>query len=442
MELYKIVYSDGDGVKQAGNTRFAPLGAEYAEAVSATVTAEAAEWRLCVSNGWARSNDLYDTSSSGSGLSHKGLDHRSIKGFLVQNGHFAGVVLALEFSHGGGMSSYRDSYYCILHADGRISGRNESGSTFTGEDSDSEDIDTYTLENIYGNKPVEEKKHKEGIFSFEINGEREGTCTLVGLECEEIGALEIPERLGGYTVSAIAPALCKGREDVTSLEIPNTVEEIGTEAFAGCSRMRALRIGKGLRAIGENAVYSPAGSFYACTGLEEIRVHPENRHFRSDGNCLIRLERETWLGTVLLRDTLILGCKNTDLTQTKDLFAIENFAFFGCKGLKKITVPKTVYRIGYAAFRDCAGLKAALLFPDTDHEPMICSYAFRGCASLEYVYIEKGLSRIEQDSFADCPALSALCFGGTRKDWDCVRTGYNHIPHFSIPVLCEQKPKD
>ena len=441
MKLFQVVLSDGESVQKAGNVKFAPLKEEYAKTVADTVYREAKDWQLCISNSYEHTNDLYDSHTSSSSQSTAALEGGAVAGILVKGGHFAGAVLHLQFSHGGSMASYRDDYYCILHADGSISGKNEAGSSFTGEDSDSEDIDTYTLKNIYGNAPVEEDKQKEGIFVFEISPDKENACTLVGIEGEIEGALVIPQSLRGYAVRAIAPAICKGREDIESLVIPDSVEEIGEEAFAKCARMRSLVIGKGLRAVGDNGVYQGTGSFFACTGLETIEVHPENPHFRADGNCLIRNEKEIWLGTALNRDALILGCKNTDIRKAKKIYAIESFAFYGCEGLKKAVVPKSVYRIGRSAFEKCAGLEKAILFQGTDMETSISADAFYGCTSLGYVFIEKGLRWIEETSFEECPALREICYGGTEENWKKARTGYNHTPFLPVPVLFEQTPR-
>lgn len=441
MELYKIVLSDEGNVKKAGDVRFAPLNEEYAATIAGTVKAEAGEWRLCVDNESMHADDIHDTKDSSTSYSHTGFENSVVKGLLVSGGHFAGVVLFLRFTHGGGMSCYEDEYYCILHADGRISGKNEAGTVFTGEDSDSENINRYTLVNVYGNKPVEAEKSREGIFVYEVCGEKENACMLTEIGGENVGELKIPEKLGGYTVITIAPAICKGREDIEALEIPDTVEEIGEEAFAKCSRMRTLKIGKGLRAVGENGYHSGTGTFHACTGLETIEVHPENEHFRSHGNCLIRIEKDMWLGIALNRDAVILGCKNTDLTKTKGIYEIENYAFYGCEGLKKVVVPKVTYRVGRSAFEGCKDLKKAILFKGTDMETAIGAYAFRNCEALEYVFIEKGLRWIEEDSFDGCSALQEICHGGTARKFHEAKTGYNHTPYFDIPVRHEQTPK-
>ena len=444
MKFYKIVLSDGPDVQEAGWKKFAPLDEEYAKTIAATVEAEAAEWRLCVNNKWMHADDLHDTKETSSSHSNKGFDSSVVKGYLVNNGHFAGVVLLLEFSHGGGMSSYRDKYYCILHTNGNIDGKNEAGSSFTGEDSDSEDIDTYTIENIYGKKPIEKVRQKADGFLFEVSGEYVGTCTIVGVEIESLKCLKIPEALAGYTVRAIASSVFEGREDIESLEIPDCVEEIGEKAFANCTKMRSLKIGEGLCVVGENrAPYGKTGAFVGCSGLEKIKVAPKNKHFRSDGNCLIKIDRpKDYCGIVLNRDALILGCCNTDISKVKIIHAIECFAFYGCEGLKAIDIPKMVQRVGCCAFENCTGLERVTLFEGTRDYPQICSDAFTGCSSLSYVWLAKGLRWLEEDSFDDCPALKEICYGGTEEDWENVTEGYGCRPHFDTPVLYEQPKKD
>ena len=80
MELFKVVLSDGTNVQKAGDTKFAPLDEECAKAVAQTVEAEAADWRLCVNNEWMRSNDIYDTQSSGSSQDNKNFGASAFRG--------------------------------------------------------------------------------------------------------------------------------------------------------------------------------------------------------------------------------------------------------------------------------------------------------------------------------------------------------------------------
>ena len=141
------------------------------------------------------------------------------------------------------------------------------------------------------------------------------------------------------------------------------------------------------------------------------------------------------------RDALILGCKNTDMTAAKEFYSIGHFAFYGCEGLEKIVVPKSVFFIGCSAFENCTGLKKAILFKGANMRTQINSLAFAGCTSLKYVFIEKSLCWADDNTFKNCTALKEICFGGTHDDWDKVRTIYNNLLFLDIPVLCEQTPE-
>ena len=80
------------------------------------------------------------------------------------------------------------------------------------------------------------------------------------LNNNEITAMEIPN-----TVTAIKPWAFTGCTSFTSVTIPNGVTSIGNGAFAGCNQMATLTISNSVSTIGNNA-------FNNCYGLTEMFV--------------------------------------------------------------------------------------------------------------------------------------------------------------------------
>lgn len=64
---------------------------------------------------------------------------------LVVDGHFAGIILHTEDTHGGVTQCYKSSECSILYIDGKIVGNNKSYWGFTGSESSSSETKTYTL---------------------------------------------------------------------------------------------------------------------------------------------------------------------------------------------------------------------------------------------------------------------------------------------------------
>lgn len=119
----------------------------------------------------------------------------------------------------------------------------------------------------------------------------------------------IPDRLGGYPVTAIgneAFATAQCQWTLTSVVIPDTVTVIGERAFQNCVLLESVTLPAALEEIG-------AGAFHGCQSL-------------------------------------------TAVTFPETLTAIQDYAFFACPGLTSLTVPASVAWIGNNAFNGGSSL--------------------------------------------------------------------------------------
>lgn len=112
---------------------------------------------------------------------------------------------------------------------------------------------------------------------------------------------------------------------------------------------------------------------------------------------------------------------------------IGNEAFSGGKTIQELTIPNTVYNIGYAAFykceklheihfsdglkvlersafNGCSGLKKVVL-PETLLD--IGTRAFAYCSRLQSVYIPESVGHISDDAFEGCKDLTICCAAGS-----------------------------
>lgn len=83
-------------------------------------------------------------------------------------------------------------------------------------------------------------------------------------------------------------------------------------------------------------------------------------------------------------------------------------AFFGCKELKKIVLPRGTIKIGEAAFEGCSSLDT-ISFGGTEEE--IGKRAFAECTNLSFVDIPKSVSWIREEAFRDCSKLKNIKIG-------------------------------
>ena len=127
---------------------------------------------------------------------------------------------------------------------------------------------------------------------------------------------------------------------ISSIKIPDSVENINEWAFSGCLAITAIMVPEGVKVIGK-------GAFSGCPNLESIQVVPGNTVYDSRDNCNAIIESAT--------DKLIAGCRNTVIPQ--GVTAIGRSAFAGCSKLTSITIPDSVTQIERGALERCCGLK-------------------------------------------------------------------------------------
>lgn len=80
----------------------------------------------------------------------------------------------------------------------------------------------------------------ESAFTYEVK--EDGTATITA--CTATGDIVIPETLGGYTVTELAPKLFYGVRGITSVYIPRTVTTIGmwSYVFSYCPNLTAIYV--------------------------------------------------------------------------------------------------------------------------------------------------------------------------------------------------------
>ena len=169
---------------------------------------------------------------------------------------------------------------------------------------------------------------------------------------------------------------------------------IGDFAFADCSNLTNITIGKGVTSIGDYA-------FYGCSGLESISVFDENTKYCSKENCLIETETKT----------LILGCNNSIVPNDNSVTSIGDYAFYGCSGLTgELIIPDSVTSIGDSAFHGCGGLTSVTIGKGVTS---IGYGMFNDCSGLTNVTIGENVSNIGYHAFYGCTSLENVEFKDT-----------------------------
>lgn len=235
------------------------------------------------------------------------------------------------------------------------------------------------VKGLFGSKNVEcsfkRKQDSEGAYTDKvvvgsqvdgapaIAADLGGTVVIPSTITDASGATYYVEGIGSYAFGASVP---EQASNITGIEIPTAVTNIGQAAFANCSSLKDVTFvdGGAIQEIGSNA-------FLNCAALEEI-----------------------------------------DLPQS--LQTISTAAFNGA-GLKSLYIPAHVQTIGKRAFDACKSLKSIVfgaameLKLDKNADPVAL-----GADDIEN---QKGassnkseLSLIDDYVFADCNALAKVVF--------------------------------
>ncbi len=225
---------------------------------------------------------------------------------------------------------------------------------------------------------AEEKVHNGFTYTVE-NGE----VTITGYSGSE-NPLVLPSQIGGAPVTRIADrAHWSGwwTSGWKTFVVPDSVIEIGDDAFVTTNGLTKIVIGKNVNHIGR------------LRGLEhffsEIEVSGENPVFSSEDGVLFDKAR-----TALIRvPPAFVGHYSIPATVTH----IGEYAFRGCHQLSSVDILEGVISIGDSAFDGGSGL-TTITIPDS--VTSIGDWAFYGCSGLTVVTIPKNVVSIGNGVFA------------------------------------------
>ena len=186
--------------------------------------------------------------------------------------------------------------------------------------------------------------------------------------------------------------------------IPDTVKEIGKEAFSRCKDLTSVVIPNSVTSIGE-------GAFRYCKGLTSVVI----------GNGVTRIEENAFNGCSGLTSVVI---PNSVTSIGKD-------AFYNCSGLTSVVIPNSVTSIGKDAFSACRGLTSVEI---PNSVTSIGEYAFCDCTGLTSVTIPEGVTSIGKEAFGGCSALTTVTLPKGVKKMPNAFRGCTGITTINIPA--------
>ena len=150
--------------------------------------------------------------------------------------------------------------------------------------------------------------------------------------CDSIASITIPKSV--KTIGSYAFSGCDGLSG--ALSITDGIENIGSAAFEGCTSITSVSIPKSVLQIGKNA-------FSRCSKLASITVDSQNSAYCSDSGVLLDKDK-----------SILLQCPTAKSASSyaipEGVSEIGEMAFYDCRELSSIIVPRSVTSIGNYAF--------------------------------------------------------------------------------------------
>lgn len=247
-----------------------------------------------------------------------------------------------------------------------------------------------------GFRPYDVKK-RNSLFSYYTTYEKKAVVYQYDGKTSE-GEIEIPSRLGGYPVTALAKSALAGK-DFTKVVLPDTLEKIGDYAFSACSKLREITIPASVEALGN-------GVFTQCDALEEFSIDLANPYLKETNHVIYTADGKTLVAAAGRTDERIA----VPLTVEK----IQSYAFYNCDTLKAITIPESVRELGEGCFGGCAHLNQVEL---QDGLEVIGAYCFRDNFDLSVIRIPSTVKQLQAAAFYGDYNLRKIYFCGDAPEF-------------------------
>ena len=235
----------------------------------------------------------------------------------------------------------------------------------------------------------------------------------------QITAVELPD-----TLEEIGDCAFRS-QPITRLVIPDSVTSIGVAAFARCSKLRTLKLSENLTSI-------PRNCFAKDFGLESVVIPDSVREIGTAAFQSCSLSNGLTLGSglesigtsafeysscpVLQFPDSVKEIGDSAFNENKDLTQIENF-------------PKSLEMLGERAFGACSNLTEIAPIPAKIGE--IPDSLFSGCEKLDNVVLEDGITQIGNSAFSEC-ALTKIRIPDSVKTVLSGAFAYNDLTDITI----------
>ena len=252
----------------------------------------------------------------------------------------------------------------------------------------------------------------------------DGTTTIGNYafyECGSLTTIEIPDSVetigdnaffnNGFetisipnSVTSIGKSAFHNCQNLSSVVIPDSIYFISDKTFYGCGRLNSVTIPEGVSEIGAHA-------FEFC-GLNTISIPGSVTSIDDSAfeQCHDLTSINLSYGINSIGKFAFSGCAQLkSITIPDSVTSIENGAFSECSALDSITIPSSVFSMGDSIFAGCMSLHSVVL---PDNIFTIYNHVFERCNSLSSITLPNTLSSIETGAFSECRLLYTVKYQG------------------------------
>lgn len=243
------------------------------------------------------------------------------------------------------------------------------------------------------------------------------------------GDLVIPSEAAGVKITSIADSAFYGREGLTSVTVPASVQTIGDQAFTSCLSLKSVKISEGVTSMGKDVFrycYSLTDvslpgtltsikdyAFHKCIALESIEI--------PDGVQAV--------GNYAFADSP----KLTSVSLPDSVASVGDYCFSNCEALTSVNLPSGLSVVPTALLSGCSSLEK-LVLPEGIES--ISGLAFRGCSSLRTISLPDSVTSIRASAFDGCSNVTFYVNAGSYSQ---AFAAANKIP-FKLGTLSADKP--
>ena len=183
-------------------------------------------------------------------------------------------------------------------------------------------------------------------------------------------------------ITKIEPQLFRGCYKLKEIEIPKNVKEMSYEVFQFCSSLKKV-------VLSDHITEMNVGVFAQCSSLDSINW-PKYLPY--------------------IPDRTFEGCSNIKFEIPKSVESIGGYAFKECTNITEYKIPEHVESIGTGAFAS-TGITSLTLTPET----LLSDELFKNCPITSLI-IQEGVTTLPQYIFSECNKLESVKFPSSLKE--------------------------